>query len=151
MTENPKEEESFFDLSDEFGSNEAAEVEGVWVYLGESAQVKVARLANKEAQKAYRKIPKAIRRQIEEGNMGNVQSAQFLSKFMSAHILKGWKGLADKGSMLTAYNSEEGAKFLLKYRRFRDRIWEIANDDDLFNVGELEEDVGNSSKRSSGT
>ena len=151
MTKDSTEEESFFDLSDEFGSNETAEVEGVWSYLGETAQVKVARLGNKEAQKAYRKIPKAVRNQIEKGNMGNTQSAQFLSKFMSAHILKDWKEMADGGKPLPAYTPEEGAKFLLKYRRFRDRIWEIANDDDLFNVGEIKEDVGNSPKRSSGT
>ena len=151
MTNVAKEEESFFNLDEEFGSSEKAEVEGVWVYLGESAQVKVARLANKEAQKAYRKIPKAIRRQIEEGNMSNIQSARFLSKFMASYILRDWKELADAGKLLPTYTTEEGAKFLVKYRRFRDRIWEIANDDDLFNVGELEEDVGNSPARSSGT
>ncbi len=140
-----------FDLSDEFGSNETAEIEGVWSYLGETAQVKVARLANKEAQKAYRKMPRAIRKQIEDGNMGSVQSTQFLSKFMATHILKDWKDLADKGKALPKYSAEEGTTFLVKYRRFRDRIWEIANDEDLYNVGELEDDVGNSPARSSGT
>ena len=140
-----------FDLNEEFGSNETAEVEGVWVNLGEDAKVRVARLGNVQAQKAYRKIPRAIRRQIEEGAMNNAQSAQFLSKFMSDHILKDWKDIADKGKVLPAYTAEHGAAFLKKYRRFRDRIWEISVDDDLFNVGEVEEDLGNSSKRSSGT
>ena len=151
MTNNSKEEESFFDLNEEFGSNETAEVEGVWSYLGATAKIKVARLGNTEAQKAYRKIPKQIRDQIEKGNMGNTQAIQFLSKFLANHILKDWSGLADAGKSLPAYSSETGAEFLLRYRRFRDRVWEIAVDDDLFNVKEVEETAGNSPKRSSGT
>ena len=140
-----------FDLNEEFGSNETAEVEGVWSYLGETAKIKVARLGNIEAQKAYRKIPAAIRSQIEKGNMGNKQAIQFLSKFLATHILKDWSGLADAGKDLPSYSVEAGSEFLLKYRRFRDRVWEISIDDDLFNVSEVEETAGNSSKRSSGT
>ena len=41
-------------------------------------------------------------------------------------------------------------KMLKKHRRFRDKIWEIAADEGLFNV-DLEEDAKNSPKRSSGT
>lgn len=140
-----------FDLNEEFGSNETAEVEGVWSYLGETAKIRVARLGNIEAQKAYRKIPKAVRSQIESGNMGNRQAVQFLSKFLATHILKDWSGLADKGKPLPKYDTDAGVDYLLKYRRFRDRVWEIAVDDDLFNVSEVEDDAGNLSKRSSGT
>ena len=131
------------DLNEEFGSNETAEVEGVWSYLGETAKVKVARLANVQAQKAYRKIPRAIRSQIENGNMGNEQAVQFLSKFLANHVLKDWSGLADEGKPLPAYSVDDGAKFMIKYRRFRDRVWEIASDEDLFNINEVDEDAGN--------
>ncbi len=150
MTKDTSEEESFFDLSDEFGSNEAAEVEGVWSYLGETAKIKVARLGNIEAQKAYRKIPKQVRDQIEKGNMGNRPAIQFLSKFLAEHILKDWHDVADAGKPLPSYNTEEGIKMLVKHRRFRDRVWEIAVDDDLYNV-EVVDNAGNLSKRSSGT
>ncbi len=140
-----------FDLNEEFGSNETAEIEGVWCYLGEEAKVKVARLGNTKTQQAYRKIPKAIRRQLDEGTMGNTQTRQFMSKFMASHILMGWEKMFDGGKVLPAYSSEVGAQFLLKYRRFQDRIWELSLDDDLFNVNEVEDDAGNSSARSSGT
>ena len=83
--------------------------------------------------------------------MGDKQAIQFMAKFLSEHILKDWKGLASKGKSLPNYTTEEGKKHLIEFRRFRDRVWEIAADDDLFNVGELEEDAKNSSKRSSGT
>ena len=144
------EEESFFDLSDEFGSSEKASVEGVWVQLGEKARIRVARLANPAARKAYMKIPKAIRSLHESGNTSNKQMTEFLCRFLGSHILKNWEGMFDKGKSLPAYTEEHGFAFLSKYRRFRDRVWELANDEDLFNV-EVEEAVGNSSKRSSGT
>lgn len=138
------------DMSEEFGSNETAEIEGVWISLGEDAAVKVARLGNPDAQKAYKKIPRAITRAIEEGGMGNKQAAQFLSRFIADHILKDWKGLADKGKSLPSYTPEHGAKHLKEFRRFRDRIWEISQDDALYNV-EMEEDIKNSPKRSNGS
>ncbi len=138
------------DLDEEFGSNERAEIEGVWISLGEDAGVKVARLGNPEAQKAYRKIPKAIRRQIEEGTMGNKQALQFLSRFMADFILKDWRGLSHKGKPLPAYTPEHGATHMKEFRRFRDRVWDISVDDDLYNV-ELEDDVKNSPTRSDGS
>ncbi len=139
-----------FDMGDEFGSNERAEIDGVWISLGEAAGVKVARLGNPEAQKAYRKIPKAIRRQIEEGTMGNKQAVQFLSSFMGTHVLKDWKGLSHKGKSLPAYTPEHGAMHMKEFRRFRDKVWEISTDDDLYNV-ELEDDAKNLPKRSDGS
>lgn len=139
-----------FDLQEEFGSDEKAEREGVWIDLSDESAVKVARLGNADAQKAYRKIPRAIRRNVEEGTMGNKQAIQFIAKFMAQHILKDWKDLVVGGEVLPKYNEELGTKYLVKFRRFRDKIWDISMDDDLFNVGELEEDAKNLPKRSSG-
>ncbi len=149
--DNSTEDEIDFDLNEEFGSNETAEIEGVWIHLGEVARVRVARLGNPKTQKAYRKIPKAIRSQMEQGILGNKQTRQFMVKFLAAYVLMDWDKLYDDGKLLPSYSSDLGTKFLLKYRRFQDRIWELSLDDDLFNVGEVEDDAGNLSARSSGT
>ena len=141
---------SSFDLSDAFGTSAKAEVEGVWVGLGGEAGIKVARLGNPEAQKAYRKIPRNLRRQIEDTTLGDNESVKFLANFLSENILKDWKGLSDGGKNLPTYSASEGAKMLRKLRRFRDRVWEVSMDEDLFNVEE-EEDRKNSPKRSAGT
>ena len=138
-----------FDLSEEFGSNETAEVEGVWVPLGEGARVRVSRLGNPKAQVAYKRIPRAVRRMLDEGTMTNTQATDFLARFISEHILKDWEGLADKGKTLV-YSTETALEMLRTHRRFRDKIWELSCDEELFNV-ELEEDVKNLPKRSSGT
>jgi len=139
------------EFGDAFGSDEAASTNGIWVSLGGDAEVRVARLGNPEAQAAYRKIPRSTRRQIEDSTMSNKQSDEFLASFMSKHIVKGWKNLVDGTPSKDIKFSEENVKkMLLKYRRFRDRIWELSADEDLFNVG-VEEDLGNSSEVSAGT
>jgi len=132
-----------FDLGEELGSNEVAEVEGVWIPLGDGGSIKVARLGNKEAQAAYRKIPREMRRLIETGKMDNKQAINFLASFLSGNILKDWKGLVDKGKSLPKYSPEEGAKMMKKYRRFREKVWELSAEDDNFNVDEVEQDVKN--------
>ncbi len=138
------------ELREEFGSNETAEVDGVWQELGEDAGVKVARLGNPEAQNAYRRIPRPMRRQIEAGTLANKQSLEFLSKFLADHILKDWRGFVDNGKPVPSYTPEEGKKYLTKYRRFRDKVWEISMDEDFFNTEEAE-DTKNLSKRSGGS
>jgi len=143
-------DEEVFDLSDSFGSNPRASIEGVWVQLGGGAAVKVARLGNKAAKKAYRKIPKASRTAFEEGTVDETTGENFICQFLAQHILKNWKGFADKGTALGDYDEMKGKKFLMKYRRFRERIWELAGDEDLFNV-EAEEDAKNLQELSTGT
>lgn len=138
------------DLAEEFGSDETAEVEGVWVPLGSDAAVKVARLGNPDAQAAYKRIPRIVRRQIEEGTMTAAQSRKFLVSFVAKNLLKDWKNLSDGGKTVK-YSIEAAEKMLRKHRRFQDRIWELASDEDLFNVHEVEEDAKNSPKLSGGT
>ena len=133
------------DLGDKFGTNPKAEIEGVWQELGGGAAVKVARLGNKEAAKAYRKIPKAVRNMVDEGTMEGTQAESFLAGYLAENILKDWRGLAVEGVDLPSYSAVEGKKFMLRFRRFRERIWELSADDDLFNV-EAEEDAKNSPK-----
>ena len=138
------------DLGAEFGSDETAEIEGVWVPLGDDAAVKVARLGNPEAQAAYRKIPRLTRRSIEDGTMTADQSRKFLVRFVAGNLLKDWKNLSDDGKTVK-FSVEAAEKMLKKHRRFQDRIWELAGDEELFNIHEVEEDAKNLQKLSSGT
>ena len=131
------------DLAEEFGSNKTAEVEGVWATIVEGGRVKVARLGNPEAQKAYKKIPRHIRKMIDDGTMGNKQAEDFLCDFISSQLLKDWEGFVDEGKSLGACNRETAKKFLHKYRRFREKVWEVAADEDLFNIAEVKEEAKN--------
>ncbi len=137
------------DLGEKYGSNPKAEIDGVWQELGDGAAVKVARLGNKEAAKAYRKIPKAVRNMVDEGTMQGTHAEAFLAGYLAENILKDWRGLAVDGVDLPAYSNVEGKKFMVRFRRFRERIWELSADDDLFNV-EAEDDAKNLPKDFSG-
>ena len=130
------------DLSDKYGTNPKAEITGVWQELGSGAAIKIARLGNKEAAKAYKKIPKHIRNMVDEGTLEGTDAEAFLAGYLASNILKDWRGLVDKGEALPVYSTDAGKKFMMKYRRFRERVWELAADDDLFNV-EAEEDAKN--------
>lgn len=131
-----------FDLSEEFGSNPKAEIEGVWVVVGEGAKVLIARLGNPQAQRAYRKIPRAVRAQIEDAALGGAEAKNFLADFMSKHVLLGWEGFSDAGKALK-YSTESAKKMLAKHRRFSDRIWELTTDDALFNIADEAADAKN--------
>lgn len=144
------EENEGLDLSDAFGTNPLAEVQGVWKELGGGAAIKVARLGNKEATRAYRKLPKVHRSNFEEGVLDNAQTEAFIADFVAKHILRDWRGLADQGKPLPAYDPGAGKKFLIKYRRFREKVWEIATDDSMFNI-EVEEDAKNLPELSTGS
>ena len=136
------EEEVGLDLSDKYGSNPRAEIEGVWQEEGSGAAIKVARLGNKEAAKAYKKIPKHIRNMVDAGTLEGTQGEAFIAGYLASNILKDWRGLKDDGKPLSDYSDENGKRYMIKYRRFRERVWELAADDDLFNV-EAEEDAKN--------
>ena len=135
------------DLQRAFGSSETASVDGVWVPLDGDAKVKVARVGHPQAIKAYRRLPRHIQIAIERADPESGQVRDYLVQYMAEHILRDWENLADgltkEGKDKTLKYSVENAKLMLrKYRRFRDRIWEIANDEDLFNT-EMAEDAKN--------
>lgn len=138
------------DLGEKFGSNPKAEIDGVWQELGGGAAIKVARLANKEASKAYKKLPKAVRNAVDEGSLEGTQAETFMARFLAQFILRDWRGLADAGKDLPAYEAEGGKRFMMKYRRFREKVWELALDEDLFNV-ESDADAKNLPGLSTGT
>ncbi len=131
------------DFGETFGSDQAASEEGVWISLGGDASIKVARLGNPVAARAYLKIPRALRVQMESTVLANKQSDDFLAKFMGEHILKGWKGMSDGGKDLS-FTEAAGIKMLKKHRRFRNRIWNLGDDEDNFNIELTEKDSKNS-------
>ena len=137
------------DLDEKFGTNPKAEIEGVWIPLGDGARVKVARFANKQATRAYRSIPKAARMAIETGDAEGGPAQQFMARHMAEHVLRDWEGLAEGGKPLPDYDPEIGYKVLLAKRRFRERIYELSCDEDLFNT-EAEADAKNLPGSSSG-
>ncbi len=123
------------DLGDEYGSNEAAGVEGVWIPLRDDASIKLARLGNPEASKAYRKIPRAVRMRLESTGVSDEIVRDFIVAFLADNIVKDWKNLIDGGKSVL-YSHENAVLMMKKHRRFREKVWELTNDEEEFNVEE---------------
>lgn len=137
------------DLSKEFSTNEKAEIEGVWVDLGEESKLLIARAFNDNFVKAWRALPTGLRRRIDKGNVSRKEDLKLFSGLLSDSILLDWTGLSDEGKVIK-YSKENATKMLAKYKEFRNFVWEMAGDIQLFRNEELEEDIKNSKGSSVG-
>ena len=144
-----------FDLKAQFGTDAELEVEGVWEDLGEAEEgrdppgVLIARVGNKAYTKEYQKVPRGIRRQMENGTLPDGMGDQVVCKLLAKTILLNWRGLADGGKELD-YNYENATAHLLKYKDFRELVWEIGNDQARFRQEDIEETTKNSESVLSG-
>jgi len=116
----------------QFDVNQNLETEGVWENLGDGAHLLVARAGNDNWNAEYQRIPRTIRRKIE--NPPKV-SEQFrdekICELMANTILLDWRGLADEGKEIK-YSKENAKKLLLKYPEFRDFVFQLSNDPNRF-------------------
>jgi len=121
-----------------------AEKDGVWVWYGEEAWVKVARAggANKRFTRVSQQLSKERRRQKNDDEELN----KIMARLVSETILMGWKGFED----LEAFSKEYAFDVLCELPDFRRDIERIAEDEKIFNKAELEAAAKNSEAPSAG-
>ena len=137
-----------FDLQKEFATDEKSELEGVWEDIGEGARVLVARIGNKDYTERFRRLGKGLQRQLDRGSLPEDKQAAILISIIADTILLDWEGLADKGKPIT-YSKETARAMLKEYPNFRQLVWDIADDENLYRLKNREDDLGNSSAPSS--
>ena len=137
-----------FDLQKEFATDEKSELEGVWEDVGEGAKVLVARVGNKHYTERFKRLGKGLQRQLDRGTLPEDKQAAILIAILADTILLDWSGFADEGKPIE-YSKENAKLMLKKYPDFRQFVWDIANDADLYRAKDREEDLGNSSAPSS--
>ena len=133
-----------FDLQKEFATDEKSELEGIWEDVGEGAKVLVARVGNKHYTERFKRLGKGLQRQLDRGTLPEDKQAAILIAIIADTILLDWSGFADEGKSIE-YSKENARLMLKKYPDFRQFVWDIANDADLYRVKDREEDLGNSS------
>ena len=144
-----------FDRKEQFGTNVELEIEGVWEDLGEAVNgesppgLLVARVGNKAYLKEYQKVPRGIRRQLDQGTLPEGMGETIVNKLLAKTILLDWRGIADGGEVVE-YSYDNALAKLNGYKDFREFVWEIGNDQARFRQENLEEDLGNSKSASSG-
>ncbi|KKL67244.1 hypothetical protein LCGC14_2136930 [marine sediment metagenome] len=137
-----------FDLQKEFATDEKSELEGAWEELAEGARILVARVGNDHYTERFKRLGKGLQRQIDRGTLPEKKGRTIFIAIMVDTILLNWEGLADKGQPIE-YSKENARTMLQAYPDFRQLVWDIASDADLYRIKDREEDLGNSSAPSS--
>ncbi len=132
-----------FDLNTQFAMDETGEVEGIWEDLGDGATILIARAGNPNYIRAYQKISRGIRNQIDNGSLQEERTKVIAAKIIAVHVILDWKGLYNEGKVVK-YSPETAEKMLLRYPDFREMVWDLANDFARFRKDALVDDAKNS-------
>ena len=126
------------DLDKEFGTDKKREVEGTWIPLevGKSGEVLIARIQNVNWRRLARKLPKSIRRQMNDDLLPEGTLDEITAELMAKSIILGWKGLTIGGQEVI-YSTETCMEILLKYPDFRTRLYDMASDIENFRVEQV--------------
>ncbi len=130
------------DLDKQYKTSPDLEEHGVWEEVGDGAKLLVARTNNPAYVRAYRRIPRGIRRQFEAGTLSESMSDGIICGIMAKTVLLDFKNLAIGGKALK-YSEEAAKKILADYPDFRELVWQIANETQRFHEDSVEEDAKN--------
>lgn len=128
-----------------FKTNTTLESNGVWVDIGDGAQVRVARFGNAAYKKALDTLLKPHRNALRAGIASDDVTTDAVRRAMSRHILLDWRGITDDAGQPIAF-SQEAAYDALGIRDFSDLISELAASAETFRevaIREEAETLGN--------
>ncbi len=131
------------DLDKQYKTDPSLEEHGVWEDVGGDAKLLVARTNNPAYVRAYRRVPRGIRRQFEAGSLPDDRSDDIICNVMAETILLDFKNLTI-GDKPIKYSRENAKKVLVEYPDFRELVWQIANESQRYHSDGIEEDVKNS-------
>lgn len=114
------------------------EVEGVWVDIGEGAEILVARMNNPRFLRVLAKHRKPLGRRVDRST--ELQESTMRLAIRDA-ILLDWKGMTDGGKSLP-YNATNCLE-ALEVREFANIVVQAAEDFDAYLAEEEEADEGN--------
>jgi len=128
------------DIHKEFATNKKSETDGIWLALetGKPGEVLIARLQNVNWRRAARRLPKSIRRQMNDDLLPEGTMDEITAELMSKTIVLGWRDLYKDGKPLD-YSQETCFEILLEYPDFRARLYELASDVENFRKAEMDD------------
>lgn len=126
-----------------FATDLGLEEEGVWVDIGEGAQLKVARVGNPRYRSRVRELSKPYKRQIRADILPEDMSDEIVLRAFSETILLDWKGIEDDNGEPIPYSHENAYELLKGLRDFRTLVADVAQEQETFRRVEAEEE-GNS-------
>lgn len=109
------------DLVKAFSTDKSLELNGVWVPLGDSAELLIARLNNPEYRKSFESHITRYKSAVEKGTLDEETAKTILIEVMAKTILLDWKGLTWNEEEFP-YSYENAVKVLTELDDFRDFV-----------------------------
>lgn len=135
----------------QYETDPVAEEEGVWVDIGEGAEVKVARLNNPRHKKALERLRKPYRNILRAGrDLPDEVSDKIAIQGMAEAILLDWRGIEHNDGSEIAYSQEKAKEILTELKDFRDTVAFLAMEAETFRKEALENAAKNSETSSPG-
>lgn len=136
-------------IFEQFESDLDAEVEGVWVELGDGAEVRVARLNNARHNKVLDRLRRPYR---NHRNIPDDVNEKIATQAMAEAILLDWKGIEDRDGNPISYSTEKAIELLSDpaMKNFRNRVAYIALEEESFRKASLDAAAKNSGSSLSG-
>jgi hypothetical protein len=111
---------------EKFGTDEQAEIYGVWKAIGEDAKIKVAREGNQRYLNAIRdKL--AAAQYVSPLDMPEDEWNKLHNEAIAETILLGWEGLEDEEGNVPEYSVELAVEWLTKYKEFKKIVLAISS------------------------
>jgi len=120
------------------------EVNGVWVDIGDGAEILVARIENPRYKERLRTLGKQYRHTMTRGMLPIEVQEELLYQTASETILLDWKGITDDDGKNIKYSQKKAYELLKEVRDFRDIVFEISETMNAYQREVEEEDSKNS-------
>ena len=138
------------DLAKTFRVDETKELDGVWVALGEGAEVKIAKAMNPRFKDLIRAEMGRYKQAIQAQTLDDETAERVLISVMARTILLDWRGITEEGEEIP-YTPEKAEEYLTNYVDFRDFVTRNSEDQTHFRAKVRAVTVGNSPTQSDGT
>ena len=127
------------DLKKNYGTDTAAEMEGVWETLADGMEIKVARVGNENYDRVWERIMRPHKAALDRNpsHLGQQKQTDLLVRVMAEAVLLDWRNIELDGKKLP-YNMDNCIKILTDYKDFRGDVLLIAQQMATFRVDEIE-------------
>lgn len=119
--------------------------DGVWVDMGNNAQIKIAWMNNPAYVKLFTQLSKPYARLAKQGQLPEDKAKTIMAEVMSKTILLDWQGLKIDDQVVP-YSQKKAQEILLapEYAPFFTFVVETAQDEANFRQEEIEQELGES-------
>ncbi len=133
----------------QYQTDEDAEVDGVWVDLGDGGRVKVARFGNPVHEKVMERLRRPYRNMLRSGrDLPKDIQDRLTIEGLAESILLDWSGLEDENGKAIAFSKKKAKELLTDLKDFRNAVSFLALEAETFRKEALEEAAKNSVKPS---